>query len=113
MNRRALGTQYEHIAEEWLRQQGLEILARNFRARSGEIDLIAREDGTLVFVEVKYRSNDSKGDPAEAVGWQKQSRIRNTARYYLYRNDYAEETPCRFDVVAILGSEVRWIKQAF
>ncbi|WP_432628613.1 YraN family protein [Brotaphodocola sp.] len=113
MNRREMGARYEYLAEEWLRVQGLEILARNFRSRSGEIDLIARDGQTIVFVEVKYRSSSSSGDPEEAVGWQKQNRIRNTARYYLYRNRYGEETRCRFDVVAILGSEIRWIRNAF
>lgn len=113
MNRRAVGSKYEQIAKEWLKAQGLTILAQNFRSRTGEIDLIARDGQTIIFVEVKYRSSASVGDPAEAVGYQKQMKIRNTARYYLYRNRYAEETPCRFDVVAILGNEVRWMKNAF
>ena len=113
MNRREMGAQYEHLAEEWLKQQGIIIMERNFRSRTGEIDLIARDGRTIVFVEVKYRSSASSGDPEEAVGWQKQNRIRNTARYYLYRNRYSEETLCRFDVVAILGSKIRWIRNAF
>ncbi len=113
MNRRAVGSKYEQIAKEWLKKQGLTILAQNFRSRTGEIDLIARDERTIIFVEVKYRSSVSAGDPAEAVSWQKQMKIRNTARYYLYRNHYAEGIPCRFDVVAILGGEVRWIKNAF
>lgn len=113
MNRRETGARYERIAEEWLKQQGMRILERNFRTRTGEIDLIARDRETIVFVEVKYRSSSSSGTPAEAVGWQKQNRIRNAARYYLYRNRYAEETPCRFDVVAILGKEICWIRNAF
>lgn len=113
MNRRAVGSKYEQIAKEWLKAQGLTILAQNFRSRTGEIDLIARDGQTIIFVEVKYRSSASVGDPAEAVGYKKQMKIRNTARYYLYRNRYAEETPCRFDVVAILGNEVRWMKNVF
>ncbi|MEI3186619.1 MAG: YraN family protein [Lachnospiraceae bacterium] len=81
MNRRAVGSKYEQMAKEWLKKQGLTILAQNFRSRTGEIDLIARDERTIIFVEVKYRSSVSAGDPAEAVSWQKQMKIRNTARY--------------------------------
>lgn len=69
MSRRAVGSKYEQIAKEWLKKQGLTILAQNFRSRTGEIDLIARDERTIIFVEVKYRSSVSTGDPAEAVGW--------------------------------------------
>ena len=66
-SRRAVGTHYEEEAARYLEQQGYQILERNFFSRYGEIDLIAKDEDTLVFVEVKYRSGASFGDPAEAV----------------------------------------------
>lgn len=113
INKRMLGSEYEQRAAEYLAGQGLTILGRNYRCRQGEIDLIAGDGSYLVFVEVKYRSDVSKGDPAEAVGFHKQQRIRAAARYYLYQNRYGEDTPCRFDVIAILNEEIRWIRDAF
>lgn len=112
-NRRKTGTEYESLAASYLEGLGYHILERNFHDRHGEIDLIAREENQLVFVEVKYRRNLAKGDPAEAVNYPKQQRIRRAARYYLYHHGLTEETPCRFDVVAILGREIRLIKDAF
>lgn len=112
-NKRALGSHYEQIAADHLANHGARILEQNFRCRQGEIDLIVKDGRYLVFVEVKYRSSVGKGDPTEAVNPFKQQRIRNSARYYLYQNRYGEDTPCRFDVVSILGSEVRWIRDAF
>ena len=112
-NKRELGGHYEQLAADYLTAHGAQILVRNFRCRQGEIDLIIRDGRYLVFVEVKYRSSMGKGDPAEAVNPFKQQRIRNSARYYLYKNRCGEDTPCRFDVVSILGNEIRWIKNAF
>lgn len=114
-NRRTTGARYEQEAAGYLEQQGLKILERNYRCREGELDLIARDGSYLVFVEVKYRKNTAMGDPAEAVHYHKQQHIQKTARYYLYSHQYAEDTPCRFDVVCILGSsgEIRWIQNAF
>lgn len=79
----------------------------------GEIDIIGKDGPVLTFIEVKYRHDLSKGDPAEAVHGRKQDRIRNTARGYLYFRGLGEEIPCRFDVVTILGEEVRLIRNAF
>lgn len=113
INKRMLGSAYEQRAADYLAGQGLKILERNYRCRQGEIDLVAGDGSYLVFVEVKYRRDESKGDPAEAVGFRKQQRIRAAARYYLYQNRYGEETTCRFDVIAILDQEIRWIRDAF
>lgn len=112
-NRRMTGGCYEALAAGYLEGQGLEILERNFRTRTGEIDLIARDGRYLVFVEVKYRRDGAKGDPAEAVDLRKQGRIRGAARYYLYSHGYGEDSPCRFDVVGIMGDQVRWLRDAF
>lgn len=112
-NKRATGGLYECAAASYLRQQGLQILDQNYRCRQGEIDLIAQEGCTLVFVEVKYRKTDAMGEPEEAVTPFKQRRIRNAAVCYLYSRRYGENTPCRFDVVSILGKDLRWIRDAF
>ena len=66
MNRRKEGAYYENLVAEYLKTQGYEILEKNYRCRIGEIDLIAKEGETLVFVEVKYRRNDKMGDPKKA-----------------------------------------------
>lgn len=113
MNKRELGTQYEQITAEYLKQQGVQVLEQNFRCRHGEIDLIIKDGAYLAFVEVKYRSTLKHGDPAEAVTSVKQERIRMAARYYLYQNRYGEDTPCRFDVIRILKDKIDWIKNAF
>ncbi len=113
-NKRKIGGRYEDLAAAYLREQGYEILERNYRDRLGEIDVIAREAGYLVFVEVKYRKDQRSGYPEEAVFGRKQQKIRHTASYYLYRHGYGEETPCRFDVVSITGEEkILLIKDAF
>ena len=112
-NKRAIGSHYEAKAAEFLKKQGYEILDCNYQDRYGEIDLVARDGDYLVFVEVKYRSNLKIGYPEEAVTDKKQQKIRHGARYYLYRHDYSEDTPCRFDVVSILGEEIRLVCNAF
>lgn len=112
-NKRATGSRYEEMAAAFLRERGYRILERNYRIRSGEIDLIARDGRCLVFVEVKYRRNRENGYPEEAVGARKQERIRRAASCYLYSRHYPEDTPCRFDVVSVLGDEIRVIEDAF
>lgn len=112
-NKRGIGTHYEEIAANYLKAQGLILLERNFRSRQGEIDLIARDGAYLVFVEVKYRRDERKGAPAEAVGYQKQVHIRKVAAYYLYSHHYAETTACRFDVISVVGTDITWIQNAF
>lgn len=112
-NRRRIGSEYERRAEEYLRTRGYRILCRNYRCRLGEIDLIAEEGGYLVFVEVKYRSDQRKGMPQEAVDFSKQQRICRVADYYRMLHGCGEDVACRFDVVAILGEEVTLFPNAF
>lgn len=113
MNKRAVGTAYERQAGAYLLGQGYEILQYNYRCRQGEIDIVAKEGGYLVFVEVKYRRGQGSGAPAEAVNWKKQRAISRTALFYCLSHGYGGTTPCRFDVVSVLGEEVRVIKNAF
>lgn len=113
MNRRAVGTAYEKQAGAYLAEEGYKILEYNFRCRMGEIDIIARDEEYLVFVEVKYRESEGRGNPFEAVDQKKQCVISRVAAYYCLTHGYGEMTPCRFDVVAILGNQISLIKNAF
>lgn len=112
-NRRRLGTDNEERAAEYLNRRGYQILERNFRCRLGEIDLIAKEAGVLVFLEVKYRKNSRCGGPAEAVTPAKQRTICRVADFYRMSRRIPESQSCRFDVVAILGEQVQIYKDAF
>ena len=109
-----LGPWGEALACEYLRGRGCRIVACNYRSRQKkEIDLTALEGDCLVFAEVKFRSDARKGDPAEAVNSEKQRRIRMAAGQYLLEHPEYGQLSCRFDVVAILGAEIRLIKDAF
>ena len=105
INKRQIGADKEAFVCEWLERNGYRIVERNFLCRIGEIDVVAREGGYLVFIEVKYRSQDVNGLPEEAVDWRKQRVISRVALYYLRRFGYGEETPVRFDVVALFGED--------
>lgn len=116
-NTRQQGTDWERVAESLLKQRGLKTVKRNFQGRSGEIDMVMIDGGTLVFVEVRYRANRSHGSGAESVTRTKQERIVNTARLFLQRHPCYRRSPCRFDVVSI-GTEggktvMEWIPAAF
>ena len=97
--RRALGDAGESLAEAFLRSKGYAILARKYRTRGGEIDLIARDGDEVVFVEVKARGRSTFGYPEEAVDGAKMKKLVRTAEYYLQTLDV--DVPCRFDVIAI------------
>lgn len=115
-NKRKMGAEQETIACAYLEQQGARIVERNFRTRYGEVDLIALHDGYLVFAEVKYRSSADCGFPEEAVTGAKQRTICRVAEWYLYTHGQIfGQAPrgVRYDVVAILGGQIRWIKNAF
>ncbi len=113
MNKRAIGADKEQMAETYLKEKGARILARNFRIRQGEIDLIGYHEGYLVFFEVKYRASGRKGFPEEAVGLQKQKQICRVADYYRSTRRISLSTPIRYDVVAIEQDAVRWYQNAF
>jgi putative endonuclease len=101
-----------------LQRHGLSLVQRNYRvaagprSRGGEVDLILRDaDGTLVFVEVRSRRDAAHGGAAASIGATKQRRLVFAATHYLRR--FGSPPPCRFDVVAIDGTEVRWLRAAF
>lgn len=95
-----------------MKKQGVHILERNFRCKSGEIDIIARDGKYLVFTEVKYRRTVGSGWASQAVDYRKQERISRAAQFYLIRHGYGD-VACRFDVVAIDGDKIQWIRNAF
>lgn len=103
----------EEAAARYLQGAGLVIEDRNYRCRLGEIDLIARDGNTLVFVEVRYRRNNRYGTAGATVDARKQRKLLATADSYLQQ--FKLECPCRFDVVAIEGDaqNIQWIRDAF
>ena len=112
MNKRGFGAAGEQIARDFLAGKGAKILEMNYRRPTGEIDIIARQGKTLLFVEVKRRSSLRYGRPAEAVDRQKQSHILRTAQLYLQENRLTD-VPVRFDVIEVLPGQIRHIENAF
>lgn len=111
-NRRRTGSEYEQAAGYYLEQSGYEIVQYNYRCRKGEIDIIAKEGTCLVFCEVKYRADERKGSPLEAVDARKQRTLFQCAQYYLTEH-HLEDVPCRFDVIGIEGTKITLVKDAF
>jgi putative endonuclease len=107
------GARAEQLCAELLSRAGLRILARNWRCRHGEIDLVAEEGRTLVFAEVRLRRNPGFGGAAESITGAKRARLVAAARTYLAGRP---ESDCRFDVLlldALEGGRIRWIRNAF
>lgn len=112
MLKQLLGKFAEDRAERMLADAGLAILHRNYRCRQGEIDLIAQDGDTLVFVEVRSRSRQDFGSAADSITPAKQRRIIAAARHYLA--SLPRMPACRFDAVTLdAGTEPVWIKSAF
>ncbi|USD64874.1 YraN family protein [Vibrio sp. SCSIO 43136] len=114
-DRRKLGQHYESVAHQHLERHGLQLISRNFNCKTGEIDLIMREQQCIVFVEVKYRQQQSYGHAAEMVTYSKQQKLYKTALYWLMRQGLnPDHTEFRFDIVAIHqhGKDIDWLKNA-
>ena len=107
-----LGAEGEARVAGFLEARGWKVLERNWRCRYGELDLVAEDGGTLVFVEVKARSSRRRGSPEEAVDAAKQARLSRIAGEYLAAHGALERT-CRFDVVAVEDGGLRHHKAAF
>ena len=110
------GNTAEDLAATHLTRAGLRILMRNYRVRGGEIDCIALDGDTLVFVEVRLRRNARFGGAAASIDHRKQQRIIHAAHCYLLRFPRQAERPCRFDCVLLNSlddADVEWIKDAF
>ncbi len=107
---RAEGQAGEDEALAYLQERGLALVERNFLCKSGEIDLIMREGACLVFVEVRKRADARHGGAAASVTAAKQARLTLAAQRYLQR--YPAPPACRFDVIAIEGKDIHWLKNA-
>ncbi len=112
MNTKTKGKAGESYAALYLKKKHYKIVEQNFRCRYGEIDIIARDNGTLVFVEVKARKNTDFQRPAESVSAKKQKRIITAAKYYLMQN-LISDAVCRFDVIEVTGEQINHITDAF
>ena len=107
----ASGGAAEEAAARFLEREGLAIVSRNYRTRFGEIDLIARDGATLVFVEVRLRSSERFGGAAQSIDSRKKARLAAAARQFLAR--FRHEPACRFDVVTLDGGAPKWMRGAF
>lgn len=112
-----VGTAGERIGADFLKARGLKIIFKNYRCRAGEIDLVAREGATLVFVEVKTRRSHEQGEGWEAVSFFKKKSLIRSATHFLQRYGIRERV-CRFDVLSVSlkslgGHEITWIQDAF
>ncbi|PCJ61341.1 MAG: YraN family protein [Planctomycetota bacterium] len=112
------GTIAEDLACQTLKQKKYQIIKRNFSCPLGEIDIIARDKEILVFVEVKYRSQNIKGNINRTVPHQKQQKIIKTSKWYLNKFLNSNQVPsCRFDVITLVGNiespEINHIENAF
>lgn len=117
LKRKELGKRGEKIAANFLKKQGYQIIERNYRAKMGEVDIVAREAETIVFIEVKTRRSTDFGLPEEALSYDKRRRLTKLALGYLSYYKIKDKN-CRFDVVSILMDEdrvkdIRLIKNAF
>jgi putative endonuclease len=108
----AQGQRGEDRAVEYLRDRGYSVIERNFRCRLGEIDIVARDGDTLVFVEVRTRTDGRCGTALETITPAKQRRIARVAEFYLTARR-AHGAACRFDVIGITGEQVELVRDAF
>ena len=107
------GSDAENLAAAFLQRAGLKIVVRNYRCRFGEIDVIARDGNTLVFVEVRMRSSDRYGGAAASITAAKRAKLLRAARHYIA--DIAQVPACRFDALLVSGDDraIEWLKSAF
>lgn len=110
--RRALGRTGEDAAAAWYEAEGYEVVARNWRCRDGELDLVVRRGRVVVFCEVKARTSDTFGAPVEAVTREKQQRIRRLAARWLDDSGF-RPVEIRFDVASVLGGQLDIVTGAF
>ena len=113
LNKRRVGAVHEQMAVEYLEKQGVSILEMNYSLKGGEIDIIAKDEDTYVFVEVKYRKKATYGYPAEAVTFSKQRTICRIATLYKQIKKLPNDGSFRFDVISILDHDITWYKNAF
>jgi putative endonuclease len=113
LTNRQLGIDGEDAVAAWYTAQGYEVVARNWRCKDGELDLIVRAGRTFVFCEVKARTSTAFGAPVEAVTSDKQQRLRRLAARWLEDDAPVRPTEIRFDVASVLGGEIDVLQGAF
>lgn len=111
--RRALGARGEAAVAAWYEARGYEVLARNWTCREGELDLVVRHGRVFVFCEVKTRTSDAFGAPAEAVTRAKQDRLRRLAARWLEDDAPVRAREIRFDVAAVIDDAIEVLEGAF
>ncbi len=109
----AQGAVAEELAARFLAERGLRVVERNFRIRSGEIDLICHDGATVVFVEVRLRRRADYGGAAASITSAKQAKLVMAARYWLARHGQYADRSCRFDCVLMDGAGIEWLRDAF
>jgi len=108
-----IGDMGEEKARNFLKKNNIKILETNFKCKLGEIDIIAKDSSSLIFIEVKYRKSDKFGAPFETVTRHKQRKIILTAQLYLQKHPKLANKACRFDVISIHQNDINWIQDAF
>jgi putative endonuclease len=111
--RRALGASGEQAAADWYVRKGYQVVARNWRCRDGELDLVLRRGRTVVFCEVKSRTSAAFGAPVEAVTRTKQTRLRRLAARWLEEHPRVRAAQIRFDVASVLAGRIEVLEGAF
>ena len=116
-NSNETGQRAEDSACDYLKIQGLSLVERNYCCPRGEIDLIMKDNGTTIFIEVRFRRNTRYGSGAESVDQRKQKKLLAAAAHYLQKNPKAARGPCRFDVISLTANngeqQLDWIPDAF
>jgi putative endonuclease len=113
IRRKSLGDYGENLAAAWYRRQGFDVVARNWRCREGELDVVASKPGILVFCEVKTRSSRQFGHPAEAVTVAKQAKLRKAALRFIAETHRGFVPELRFDVAAVEHGKVEMYEACF
>ena len=115
--RKQLGDNSEAMAQNYLEQRGYRLVQKNFRCKTGEIDLIMQKGEMLIFAEVRSKTSSRYGEPLETVNKAKQDKIKKAAAYYLYTHPKQADCYCRFDVLSVLWinstPQITWIEDAF
>lgn len=113
MKSRQIGMEQEKRAVQYLQQQGYQVIEQNYWTRFAEIDIVAKEEPYLCFIEVKYRSGTKYGAPEGVITQKKKQRIKKATAFYLAERNILMNTPMRFDVVLIIGDKITLIRNAF
>lgn len=112
-----IGYKVEQLVSRYLQKKAFQLIGSNFRCKVGELDLIMKDQEYLVFIEVRYRAQEDYGSGLESIHYYKQRRIIKAAQLYLQCHAWAQNLPCRLDVVSVSGPleapKIHWVPNAF